>query len=74
LESYFIFLENLLYKGQPGPGQYEPKPALNDKGYYFNSKFKNSSATSIDPPTSMRFKEFTSKIHTHYYIYSTNLI
>ncbi|CDW86776.1 UNKNOWN [Stylonychia lemnae] len=52
--------QSLLYKGQPGPGQYEPKPALNDKGYYFNSKFKNSSATSIDPPSSLRFKEFTS--------------
>lgn len=45
----------------PGPGAYEPKPAINDKGSYFMSKFRNSSATSIDPPSSVRFKEFTSK-------------
>ena len=28
----------------PGPGAYEPKPAINDKGNYFISKFKNSMA------------------------------
>lgn len=50
------------YKGQPGPGSYEPKPALNDKGNYYVSKFKNSMATSIDPPSSTRFKEFSCNI------------
>eukprot|EP00347_Sterkiella_histriomuscorum_P017541 403348945 len=50
------------YKGQPGPGQYDTKPALNDKGLYFNSKFKNSSATSIDPPSSVRFKDINGKL------------
>lgn len=46
-------------KAQPGPGAYEPKSAINDKGNYFLSKFKNSLATSIDPPSSNRFKEFS---------------
>ncbi|CDW81826.1 UNKNOWN [Stylonychia lemnae] len=46
-----VSMSDLNYKGQPGPGSYEPKPALNDKGYYYVSKFKNSMATSIDPPT-----------------------
>jgi hypothetical protein len=44
----------------PGPGAYEPKPALNEKGNYFLAKFKNSLATAIDPPSSVRFKEFNS--------------
>ena len=41
----------------PGPGAYEPRPTLNDKGSYFVSKFKNSLATTIGPPRSKRFKE-----------------
>lgn len=53
-------LEILSAKNSPGPGAYEPKAAINDKGSYFLSKFKNSMATSIDPPASGRFKEFTS--------------
>ena len=40
----------------PGPGSYEPKATVNDKGSYFVSKFKNSMAGLIDPPTSKRFK------------------
>ncbi len=53
-------IENLLYKAQPGPGAYETKPALNTKGSYFVSKFKNSLATVIDPVSSVRFREFSS--------------
>lgn len=33
----------------PGPGTYEPKPSLNEKGNYFLSKFKNSMASTISP-------------------------
>lgn len=39
----------------PGPGQYEPKPAINDKGNYFLSKFHSSMATTISPARSKRF-------------------
>lgn len=56
-----FIIADLNYKGQPGPGSYEPKPALNDKGNYYVSKFKNSMATSIDPPSSTRFKQFSGK-------------
>ena len=52
-----FIIENLQYRSQPGPGAYEPKSAVNDKGSYFVSKFKNSLATVIDPPTSNRFKD-----------------
>ena len=57
-----LLLEFLLTKSVPGPGAYEAKPAINDKGNYFISKFRNSSATSIDPPSSARFKDLTSKL------------
>ena len=39
----------------PGPGAYDTKPSLNEKGYYFVSKFKNSMASTISPSKSMRF-------------------
>mmetsp|Transcript_35612 Transcript_35612/g.34646 ORF Transcript_35612/g.34646 Transcript_35612/m.34646 type:complete len:149 (+) Transcript_35612:450-896(+) len=42
-------------KINPGPGAYENKPALNDKGSYFVSKFQNSMATTINPSRSVRF-------------------
>lgn len=41
----------------PGPGQYEPKPALNERGNYFVSKFHNSMATTISPARSKRFSD-----------------
>ena len=56
------FIENLLFKTQPGPGTYEAKPTLNEKGSYFVSKFKNSLATVIDPATSLRFRDFSCTI------------
>ncbi len=61
LLTAFKLIVDLRDKGQPGPGTYEPKPAINDKGNYFISKFKSSGATSIDPPTSTRFKDFSCK-------------
>jgi len=45
-----VFLTSAKYV--PGPGAYEPKPSLNEKGNYFVSKYRNSLATSIDPPSS----------------------
>lgn len=41
----------------PGPGAYEPKPAINPKGSYFVSKFHSSMATTIAPARSVRFLE-----------------
>lgn len=35
---------NLSTSNLPGPGHYEPKPSLNDKGEYFVSKFQSSSS------------------------------
>jgi hypothetical protein len=48
----------------PGPGTYEPKAAINDKGNYFLSKFKNSMASTMSPSKSKRFYDpsLTSKI------------
>eukprot|EP00357_Protocruzia_adherens_P022362 CAMPEP_0114987712 /NCGR_PEP_ID=MMETSP0216-20121206/9170_1 /TAXON_ID=223996 /ORGANISM="Protocruzia adherens, Strain Boccale" /LENGTH=390 /DNA_ID=CAMNT_0002350361 /DNA_START=37 /DNA_END=1209 /DNA_ORIENTATION=+ len=40
----------------PGPGAYTLSPTLNDKGKYFVSKFKNSSASVFSPPSSKRFQ------------------
>ena len=48
-------------RNNPGPGAYEPRPALNNKGAYFVSKFKNSMATTINPARSARFKDLQSK-------------
>jgi hypothetical protein len=41
----------------PGPGQYQVPQSVNEKGNYFVSKYKNSSATVINPARSVRFKE-----------------
>jgi hypothetical protein len=41
----------------PGPGAYESKPALNENGNYFLSKFANSMAATMSPARSMRFIE-----------------
>jgi hypothetical protein len=46
----------------PGPGAYEIKTSLNEKGNYFLSKYRGSMATTIDPPQSMRFKDFSCMI------------
>ena len=45
----------------PGPGTYEPKTAIDKKGFYFNSKFKNSLAAQFDPICSKRFKDNTKR-------------
>jgi hypothetical protein len=42
--------ETPTYKTVPGPGTYEPKPAINEKGNYYVSKYHSSGATTIDPP------------------------
>ena len=39
----------------PGPGTYPNIPSINDKGKYFNSKFKSSGASLFNPRTSDRF-------------------
>ena len=44
-------------KINPGPGAYETKPAINDKGSYFVSKFHNSLAATMSPARSLRFLE-----------------
>ena len=44
-------------KINPGPGAYELKPALNEKGSYFVSRFEGSKATTINPSRSVRFLE-----------------
>ena len=41
-------------KGIPGPGSYESKPSINQRGGQFLSKFKSSGATTFNPPTSKR--------------------
>ena len=41
----------------PGPGAYSPKLQLDEKGNYFNSKFKGSGASIFSPPTSPKFYE-----------------
>lgn len=67
-----MFVEELNYKAQPGPGAYEPKAALNEKGSYYLSKYKSSGATTIDPATSARFKEFMSKSNPLLLSHQTN--
>ena len=55
LENDFM----VLTKGVPGPGQYNPLPAINEKGRYPLSKYSNSCATIINPARSKRFpKDF----------------
>jgi len=39
----------------PGPGAYNVEATLNGKGRYTLSKFSNSGANIISPPTSKRF-------------------
>ena len=39
----------------PGPGQYAPKLDISKDGKYFFSKFKNSRASTWNPPSSVRF-------------------
>ena len=39
----------------PGPGAYDTKPAINEKGSYFLSKFRNSPGITISPSKSSRF-------------------
>ena len=41
----------------PGPGAYDSKPSINDKGNYFLSKFKNSMASTISPSKNARFMD-----------------
>lgn len=43
----------------PGPNAYTLPPAISEKGVYFNSKFKNSSSITFNPPRSKRFPEST---------------
>ena len=45
--QYLEFMTTVITN--PGPGAYESKPTLNDKGSYFISKFKNSMASTISP-------------------------
>lgn len=53
-------LENLLVTSKnPGPGTYNPKPAIDKKGTYFLSKYKNPCAASFSPKTSARFRAFS---------------
>ncbi|KAM3144344.1 hypothetical protein pb186bvf_003508 [Paramecium bursaria] len=60
LENDFM----VLTKGVPGPGQYNPLPAINEKGRYPLSKYSNSCATIINPARSKRFpKDFSSNLY-----------
>jgi len=36
----------------PGPGQYQLHPTIDPRGNYFQSKYKNSCATTFSPPLS----------------------
>ena len=49
IEAYSTALKS------PGPGTYPNIPSINDKGKYFNSKFKSSGASLFNPRTSDRF-------------------
>lgn len=48
-------------KINPGPGQYNYVPSLNDTGSYFLAKFKSSGATVINPKRSARFASYNTK-------------
>lgn len=41
----------------PGPGHYPLTSAINARGNFVYSKYRNSSATLFNPPSSARFKE-----------------
>ena len=47
-------IANTAFKN-PGPGQYAPKLDFSKDGKYFFSKFKNSRASTWNPPSSARF-------------------
>lgn len=52
------FLEALTSpKYVPGPGTYPIPQTINERGRYYNAKFKNSCATLFSPPRSKRFEE-----------------
>lgn len=54
----YVFVESMTtIRINPGPGAYEMKPALNQNGAYFNSKYHNSMATTMAPSRSLRFLE-----------------
>ena len=42
----------------PGPGQYENREVINQRGSYFLAKYKNSGAPAFNPPNSKRFKHY----------------
>jgi hypothetical protein len=48
-------------KENPGPGRYNPPPAITPKGNYFLSKYRNSCTTIISPSSNVRFKTYRSK-------------
>lgn len=43
----------------PGPGTYDSTPALDLKGTYYNSKFRNSRASVFSPARSKRFSNYS---------------
>ncbi len=48
---------NTTDKAAPGPGEYTLVPAINARGTFLYSKFRNSAATLFNPTSSMRFKD-----------------
>ena len=48
---------NTTNKAAPGPGQYAIMPAINARGTFLYSKYRNSAATLFNPKTSVRFKD-----------------
>jgi hypothetical protein len=53
----------IMNKFVPGPGTYQPKPAINEKGKYTLSNHGNSCATLFNPPRSKRFPELKGNIN-----------
>ena len=41
-------------KGIPGPGNYECKSSINNRGSQFLSNYRSSGASTFNPPTSKR--------------------
>jgi hypothetical protein len=54
---------NTTNKAAPGPGQYSIMPAINSRGTFLYSKYRNSAATLFNPKSSVRFKDVRTTPH-----------